>query len=112
MEYLYRGVSARHPAWFAASMGIVIPGDPFGLSTPAEHNEGGVQILSPYTSWTRSRTRAEFFRDREGPGGVLLRVETNAPVPGDIWFWEYSIDIFFEDEVLLHGIRIGVEVIA
>lgn len=111
MAFLYRGISAKHPAWFFASMGIVVPGDPLGTATAEEHNEGGIQEKSAYTSWTCNRATAEFFRDRDGPGGLLLRVEQTAPGPEDTWFWEWSIDLFFEEEVLLHGIRIGVEVI-
>ncbi len=111
MAYLYRGVSARHPNWFAASMGMVLPGDPRGTITPTEHNQGGVEERSPFTSWTHLLSTAQFHRDKNGPGGLLLRVETTSPRPQDTWSWEWSPDIYFEQEILLRGIRIGVEVI-
>jgi hypothetical protein len=111
MGLLYRGVSARHPAWSAAPMGIVVPGDPKGTKTADEHNYGGMAEQSPFTSWTTDRSTAEFHRDKDGPGGLLLRVETTAPRFEEMWSWEWSKDIFFEEEILLKGIRIGVEVI-
>ena len=112
MAYLYRGVSAKHPAWFFASMGIVVPGHPSGSASSLEHNEGGAQKDSPYTSWTLNRAIAEFHRDKDGPGGLLLRVEQSEPGPDDLWFWEWSPDIYGEAEVLMYGVRIGIEVLA
>jgi hypothetical protein len=111
MTYLYRGVSARHPAWFAAWMGMVVPGDPNGMISAAEHNGGGVEEWSPFTSWTYRLATAEFHRDKDGPGGLLLRVQATPPGPKEKWSWEWSPDIYFEQETLLKGIRIGVEVI-
>jgi hypothetical protein len=111
MIFVYRGISAKHPAWFAAWMGIAVPGDVNGTLTPEQHNFGGFEQFSPYTSWTQSRAVAEFHRDREGPGGLLLRVPLGAPAAGDMWRWEWSPDEFFEGEQLMRGVRIGIEVI-
>jgi hypothetical protein len=44
-------------------------------------------------------------------GGLLLRVQATPPGPKEKWSWEWSPDIYFEQEPLLKGIRIGVEVI-
>lgn len=111
MAYLYRGVHAHHPAIAAARRGEVHPANPHSSATPQEHNHDANPGDSPYSSWTASIEWARFHRDKTGPGGVLLRVPQGAPGPKDNWHWEYSPDEFFEEEVLLHGVRMGVEVI-
>jgi len=109
--YLYRGVHAGHPALDAAMEGTVVPGDVNGTVTAAEHNIGGVSAESPYTSWTTNESVARANADKFGPGGVVLRVPAGAPPAGATWSWEWSPDLFGEDEVLLRGIRTGVEVL-
>lgn len=42
---------------------------------------------------------------------MLLRVPVGAPMEKDTWKWEYSPDIWGEQEVLMKGTRKGVEVI-
>ena len=111
MSFLYRGVHARHPQIAAARMGVVIPGSLGGFVTPDDHNRGGLERLSPYTSWTHDKRFAERIRDVYGPGGVLLRVSDGAPSAEDSWSWEGSPDRYIEGERLLRGIRIGIEVI-
>jgi len=111
MTFLYRGVHANHPQSAAARMGIVIPGKIDGAISPKDHNRGGLEEQSPFTSWTDDRDFAECIRDLYGPGGVLLRVPEGAPSPGDTWSWEWSPDRYLERELLLRGVRIGIEVV-
>ena len=108
--YLYRGVSASHPELAAAKKGSVIPGNVNGTVTPEAHNLGGVADKSPFTSWTREVDVAIEHASKGGPGGVVLRVPTGAPPPGASWSWELSPDVYSESELLLRGIREGVEV--
>lgn len=49
---------------------------------------------------------------KKGTGGVLLRVKTGAPNKKSSWSWERSPDNYFEDEVLLKGIRSDAEIIS
>jgi RHS repeat-associated protein len=109
-SYVYRGVHASHPAIEAARAGRAVPGDISGTVTPAEHNAGGVGVSadSPYTSWTHSVDKAF---DRAGADGVVLRVPTGVPPPGATWNWEWSPDIWNEQEVLLRGVREGCTVL-
>lgn len=111
MAFVYRGVHAHHPAIESARRGIVQPANPNGTATPQEHNEDNNWFESPYSSWTRARSVAEFHRDKTGPGGVLMRLAVGSPKAGDTWSWAWSPDQYFEDEVLLRGIRIEIEVI-
>jgi hypothetical protein len=111
MNYLYRGVHANHPQIAAARVGIVIPGRIDGLISPEDHNRGFLEHQSPFTSWTDDRKFAESIRDIYGPGGVLLRVAEEAPLPGDTWSWEGSPDKYLERERLMRGVRIGIEVV-
>lgn len=112
---VYRGLHAGHPAIAAARNGVVIPGDVNGTVTPEEHNFGGVSDRSPYTSWSRSYDEAARFASAHGPGGVLLTCAFTSfeedPPSGANWTWVRSIDFFDEEEILLRGVRIGVEVI-
>jgi hypothetical protein len=109
--YLYRGVSANHPAIEAAKQGKAVPGNLEGTATPKAHNEGGVSANSPFTSWTDKAEIAKFHALKEGEGGVILRVPLGAPPPKATWSWEYSEDIFRESERLLRGVRDGAKVI-
>jgi RHS repeat-associated protein len=108
-NYLYRGVSAKHPTLKDAKEGRVIPGDVNGKVSANAHNLGGQADKSPFTSWTRDPKVAEFHAGKDGPGGVVLRVPTGAPPSSASWSWQWSPDIYGEQEVLLRGIRIGVE---
>jgi hypothetical protein len=58
-----------------------------------------------------TKREPRFHRDKTSPGGVLLRVPQSPPSQGDSWHWEYSPDDYFEEEILLHGIRMDAEVI-
>ena len=110
-EWLYRGVSARHPAWFAAWMGMAVPGNIHGTVSAIAHNLGNFAADSPFTSWTDLRSVAEFHRDKDGAGGLLLRVPLGGPAAGESWRWEYSPDVYGERERLLRGVRMGIEVV-
>ena len=49
---------------------------------------------------------------RDCPSGFTnVRVPLGAPTPGELWNWEYSPDSWGEGEILLRGIRLGIEVI-
>ena len=73
--------------------------------------QGGYSGASPYTSWSRSENVARDFANSQGQGGALLKVPTGAPKASDKWKWEFSIDEYFEQEVLLKGVRKNVEVL-
>ncbi|WP_250515438.1 RHS repeat-associated core domain-containing protein [Caballeronia sp. INDeC2] len=107
---LYRGVSAKHPAIEDAKRGTATPGKINGSVTADEHNAGGRSADSPYTSWTRDPEIAKWWANKEGPGGVIMEFPTGAPAPGDGWSWEFSIDEYGEQEVLLRGCRSGAKV--
>jgi hypothetical protein len=110
-QWLYRGVHGKHPMLKQARLGIVIPGDVTGSVTAEEHNYGKNEMLamSPFTSWTERRSIAEIHARRHG-GGVVLRLRAT-PRRGVGWSWEISPDRYFEDEVLLRGVRIDAEVL-
>ena len=110
MSFLYRGVHALHPALADARRGIVRPADVESTLSAAEHNRGGFSDRSPYTSWTSDAAVARLHAQRNGPGGVLLAVPFGSAESGEDWRWEYSPDSWLEDEILLHGIRLNVEV--
>jgi hypothetical protein len=111
MRFLYRGVHGKHPQIAAARAGVVVPGDPDGMITAKQHNAGGFSELSPYTSWSE---RIEVARIHAfpsySPRGVVLRVPDSKPGPNDTWDWEASPDASGEYEVLLFGVRMGLEV--
>jgi RHS repeat-associated protein len=111
IPFIYRGVHAGHPEYDVAARGIVLPGNPAGNVTAEAHNLGGVAADSPFTSWTHSLDVARFHATKDGPGGLILRVPQGAPEPGATWRWEWSPDVWGEQEVLLWGTRRGVEVI-
>jgi hypothetical protein len=52
-----------------------------------------------------------FTVTRPALAACFMRVPIGSPGPEDTWSWEWSPDQYFEDEVLLRGIRIGIEVI-
>lgn len=110
-NYLYRGVSAKHPALSSAKKGDVTPGNVNGTVTPDMHNAGGYAANSPFTSWTRDPNIAAQHAAKHGDGGVILRVPQGAPPKGSKWSWEWSPDIYGEQEVLMRGARSGVEVL-
>lgn len=109
--YLYRGVSAGHPALKAAKKGRVVPGNVNGTVSADAHNLGGQAANSPFTSWTRDPVIASTHAAKNGPGGVVMRVPQGSPAPGAKWSWEWSPDIWGESEVLMRGVRSGVEVL-
>ena len=109
-SYLYRGINGAHPGLALALRGIVIPGNLEGVVTPEDHNEGGPEAYSPYTSWTHSIEIARGYA-RRVPGGVVLRVPAGNPKSSDTWHWEWSPDEFYEQEILLYGVRMDAEVI-
>jgi hypothetical protein len=108
---LFRGVHANHPELNNAMLGSVIPGDINSSVSPAAHNAGGVAHMSPYTSWTSDPDVANGYALSSGPGGVVLKVFSSPPSSKDAWRWEDSPDIYFEQEVLLFGVRHNVSVL-
>ncbi|MCL2894508.1 RHS repeat-associated core domain-containing protein [Brenneria tiliae] len=103
-QYNYRGIHKGHPEWDNALKGKVVPGNVNSKISPEDHNFGGVSGNSPFTSWTDDPAVARGFA---GSDGVILRVKTGAPKPGDTWTWEYSFDEWMEREILLKGVRFG-----
>jgi len=104
---VYRGVHAKHPMRAAALKGIVVPGDPKSDMTAEEHNLLDLSDASPFTSWTFSEDIAAVFARTRGPGGVVLKLPYDLPTTNDVWSWHESPDVYFEQEILLKGIRIG-----
>jgi hypothetical protein len=103
MSKIYRGVPANHPQIAAAHKGRAVPEDINGNITPEQHNLGGAGAKSPYTSWTRNYELACRFARRDGPGGVVLSLDTRAPFASETWYWELSPDDYGEEEIPLHG---------
>jgi hypothetical protein len=95
----------------AARLGIVVPGDPNGSTTPEAHNFGRESDLmrSPFTSWSERKSVAQAHANIH-PGGVVLRL-SSLPSRGNGWSWELSPDEQWEDEVLLRGLRMDAEVL-
>ena len=110
--YVYRGVHPKHIKIADARSGIVTPGDPLGEMTPEEHNVLNESGCSPFTSWTYSLEVARRFAKRPARGGIVLRVTKDEPGPRDNWEWVDSPDQHNEQEVLLRGVRIGLEVLS
>ena len=108
---LYRGVHAKHPALEDARAGRAVPGDPNGSVSAELHNGGDGLDLSPMTSWTRDLAYARRIALSEGPGGVILVAPVGAPPPDATWRWVWSPDEWWENEVLLWGIRTGLRVL-
>ncbi|EOA4404566.1 hypothetical protein ACTWBQ_001989 [Citrobacter amalonaticus] len=82
--------------------GKVFPGNINSALSAEEHNLGGFSANSPYTSWTDNPDVARRFA---GEDGIILRVPTGSPGPGDSWSWDISMDEYFEREILLKGPR-------
>ena len=101
-RYNYRGVHRGHPEWNNALNGKVFPGNINSALSAEEHNLGGFSANSPYTSWTDNPDVARRFA---GEDGIILRVPTGSPGPGDSWSWDISMDEYFEREILLKGPR-------
>ena len=81
-DYNYRGVHKGHPDADNNITGRVNPGNVDSKISPEEHNLGGFSGDSPYTSWTDDPMIARRF---SGENGIILRVKTGAPKPGDTW---------------------------
>src|ERR1700728_2623329 len=111
MEFLYRGVHFGHPARASALNGEVVPGDIFCTVSPEQHNRGGWSATSPYTSWTPNETLAKTYACSLKGHGPLLRVLETEPLSEDKWRWVRSPNHYEEDEVLLYGVRLNVEVV-
>ncbi|SBS34712.1 hypothetical protein MSP8886_03147 [Marinomonas spartinae] len=109
-KYLYRGVYFGHPDYENAVQGKVVPGDVNGTVSPEEHNYGSNSANSPYTSWTRDPEIARKFAMKNDNLGVVLRTQVGAPPEGASWSWAWSPDEWGEQEVLLKGVREGLEV--
>jgi RHS repeat-associated protein len=110
-KYIYRGVHAGHPQLEAARRGAAVPGNVGGVVSAEAHNLGGVSASSPFTSWTHELSVAQQHATKYGPGGVVLRTPAGAPSPGASWAWEWSPDVYMESEVLMRGVREGLEVL-
>lgn len=96
---LYRGVSAKHPDYFNAIRGMAFPAAlmPIGHNSPSAHNSGDNNSI--FTSWTISRSVANYHASKDAPfkGVVLVKTfELSKTVP--------SPDIFNELEVLIPGV--------
>ena len=111
MEFLYRGVHFGHPARASALNGVVVPGDIYGTVSPEQHNRGGWSATSPYTSWTPNEALAKTYACSLKGHGTLLRVLETEPLSEDKWRWVRSPNHYEEDEVLLYGVRLNVEVV-
>lgn len=108
-KYLYRGVHAGHPAIDAAHAGTVIPGRVNGTVSAAAHNADALNVAkSPFTSWTSNLSVAETNAMKAGQGGVILRIPYLPNQQKGLW--QASPDIFQESEILMRGIRHGLEV--
>ena len=109
--WIWRGVSANHPAIEDARQGIATPANSESKMSEEAHNLTGDSGASPFTSWTHDKSVALYWANREGPGGVLLRVRPGAPPEGAAWSWHWSPDEYCESEVLMRGKREGIEVL-
>lgn len=90
--------------------GIVKPGQIGGTISARDHSLGGFSAMSPFTSWTHHVELALWYAGRKGAGGLLLRVPVGAPTQTDEWSWVHSGEDWHDDEVLLRGVRLNVEV--
>jgi hypothetical protein len=101
-SYVYRGVSRESPAYGDALEGNAVPRNVNGATTAEAHNYGNPSDLadSPFTSWSRDPAIA---RIHAGEDGVILRLPTGKPPAGSTWKFEWSPDVWFEQEVLVRG---------
>ena len=110
MRFVYRGVHTHHPALVAARLGTVTPANIAGRTAADAHNLGEGLAESPFTSWTHNYEIALSYARRFGPGGLVLRVPLGKPQGAESWAWEWSPDVFGEEEILLRGPRTGATV--
>lgn len=91
-----------------ALQGNAIPRNVNGSTTAEAHNYGSASDLadSPFTSWTRDPAIARRFAKDDG---VILRLPTGTPPAGSSWKFEWSPDVWFEQEVLVRGPVYGAE---
>jgi hypothetical protein len=54
---------------------------------------------------------AQSYAMSQGAGGIVPELPTGVPPPGATWSWEWSPDVFGEQEVLLRGVRNGAKVL-
>jgi len=101
-SFVYRGVSRSHPGYDDALRGTALPRNISGSTTAEAHNLGSAQALadSPFTSWTRDPAIARRFA---GDDGAILRLPTGKPPVSSTWKFEWSPDVWFEQEVLVRG---------
>ena len=104
---VFRGVPQDHFRFKQAIQGIARPRRAQGATTPELHN-AGITEDSPFTSWTRSLDVAARY---SGKGGVILVWPLGLPPAGAKWSWEWSPDVYFEQEVLIRGTIRGATVI-
>jgi hypothetical protein len=103
---VFRGVGEEQVVFRQAARGTAKPYS-YGTASPALHN-AGITEDSPFTSWTRSRDVAARYA---GSGGVILVWPLGPPPEGAKWSWEWSPDVYFEQEVLIRGTIRGAMVI-
>lgn len=102
-KWAYRGVGRNHPGYDDALKGRVNPRSPNGTATPAQHNLGNTTD-SPYTSWTRDPDVARRFA---GNDGVVVRVPRGEGSP---YKFEWSPDVYYEQEILIRGPVCGAQI--
>jgi len=105
---LYRGVASDHPGYADALQGNAYPSNPESTLSAEEHNLNGGGADSPFTSWTRSLDVAQ---GKAGADGAILQWQTGAPPAGAPWSFEWSPDVWGEQEVLIRGPIEGARVI-
>jgi hypothetical protein len=113
---IYRGVprltgsGEPNPAFEDALQGNAYPRNPDGLTSAEAHNLGGPEDLadSPFTSWTHRLDVAQLYA---GDDGAILQWQTGAPPPGAAWKFEWSPDVWQEQEVLIRGPIEGAQVL-
>jgi hypothetical protein len=88
-----------------------VPGNLSGDISPEAHNLGGQAVDSQFTSWTRDPSIAFMHANKNGTGGVVLKVPEGAPPSNASWSWQWSPDVWGESEVLMRGTRSGAEVL-
>jgi hypothetical protein len=89
-----------------------VPGNINGTVSAEAHNLDAHNVASsPFTSWTHDLSVALTIALKvRGEEGVLLRVQVGASPEGATWSWEWSPDVYGEQEVLMRGVSNGLEV--
>ncbi|HEY3402416.1 MAG TPA: RHS repeat-associated core domain-containing protein [Ohtaekwangia sp.] len=97
---LYRGVHVGHPDYANALRGMAVPFG--GTATDEMHNGGNFE--SVFTSWSMSKSVANWHANKHGPGGLVLekKFRWSETVP--------SLDEYQELEVLIPGTVSGAKV--